>query len=240
MIKQTPGKIFLSYQRGQIQTPQLNRYSTLNFEQNFDEHKTQVGNLYAVNEETVGGFQTVEYRAPRASHVILIPVTGALDFIFHNGSLATVDVEELFVYTIPANCTFEIRNPYPVQSISYLQLWVSAEEPEVKPRARVFGFEFTALENILLELVPGTSQATNLPFSLHLGRFNGRKEATYRLKNKSSQFFAFVLSGAFEVEGRLLHEKDSLALWDLEEVEIEALSYNALMLVLEVANSALL
>lgn len=240
MIKQTPGKIFLSDQRGQVQTPQLNRYSTLNFEHYFDEHKTPVGGLYAVNEETVGGFQTVEYRAPRASHVILIPVTGALDFIFHNGSLATVDVEELFVYTVAAGSTFEIRNPYPVQSISYLQLWVSAEEPEVQPRARVFGFECSALENQLLELVPGVSQATTLPFSLHLGKFDGRKEATYPLKKKDSLIFTFVLAGAFEVEGRLLHEKDSLALWELEEVELEALSNNALILVLEVANSALL
>jgi hypothetical protein len=42
-----------------------------------------------------------------------------------------------------------------------------------------------------------------------------------------------VLAGAFEAEGRLLHAKDGLALWDARApLEIEALSDNALLLVL--------
>ncbi|WP_262891527.1 pirin family protein [Adhaeribacter radiodurans] len=39
--------------------------------------------------------------------------------------------------------------------------------------------------------------------------------------------------GAFEVQGRLLHEKDSLALWDTEEVELEALSNHIRILIME-------
>jgi quercetin 2,3-dioxygenase len=35
------------------------------------------------------------------------------------------------------------------------------------------------------------------------------------------------------MEGRLLHAKDSLALWDTKAVELEALSENALVLILE-------
>jgi hypothetical protein len=40
-----------------------------------------------------------------------------------------------------------------------------------------------------------------------------------------------ALAGAFEAEGRLLHEKDGRAPWDAPApVEIEALSNNALLL----------
>jgi hypothetical protein len=67
---------------------------------------------------------------------------------------------------------------------------------------------------------------------LSLGRFAGRRGATYELP-PGRLFFGFVLAGAFEAEGRLLHEKDGLALWEVPApVEIEALSNHALLLVL--------
>ncbi|MGI4743634.1 MAG: hypothetical protein ACRYG7_51435 [Janthinobacterium lividum] len=48
--------------------------------------------------------------------------------------------------------------------------------------------------------------------------------------------FAFVLAGAFEVAGQLMHEKDGLALWDAAAAsKIEALGNDALLLVLGVA-----
>jgi hypothetical protein len=49
-------------------------------------------------------------------------------------------------------------------------------------------------------------------------------------------FFAFVVAGAFEVEGRLLHQNDGLALWNTSVIELEALSENVVILVVEVVN----
>ncbi len=46
-------------------------------------------------------------------------------------------------------------------------------------------------------------------------------------------FFAFVLAGAFETEGRLLHERDGLAIWDTDKIEMEALSNDAMILLIE-------
>ena len=72
-----------------------------------------------------------------------------------------------------------------------------------------------------------------LSFALSLGRFAGRHETEYKVQHAGSHLFAYVLAGAFEFEGRLLHEKDGLALWDMATLELEALSNNALVLVLE-------
>jgi redox-sensitive bicupin YhaK (pirin superfamily) len=44
----------------------------------------------------------------------------------------------------------------------------------------------------------------------------------------------YVIEGAFEVQYRLLHARDGLALWEAERVEWEALSNDAILLVLEV------
>jgi len=51
---------------------------------------------------------------------------------------------------------------------------------------------------------------------------------------RSKQATIFVLEGAFEAEGRLLHSRDGLALWDTNEIEIEALSNDAIILLIEI------
>ena len=44
-----------------------------------------------------------------------------------------------------------------------------------------------------------------------------------------------VIEGAFEVHGRLLHARDGLALWDTSIAEIEALSNDAIILLVELS-----
>lgn len=55
----------------------------------------------------------------------------------------------------------------------------------------------------------------------------------WRLKNRKAGAFVFVIGAAFEVQGTLLYERDGLALWKTGEVEMEALSNNAIILVIE-------
>lgn len=55
----------------------------------------------------------------------------------------------------------------------------------------------------------------------------------YSRKGVDTGIFVFVLQGAFETEGRLLHERDGLALWDVDKIEMEALSNDALVCLVE-------
>lgn len=58
---------------------------------------------------------------------------------------------------------------------------------------------------------------------------------SFHFADLAGQLAPVVLAGAFEVEGRLLHAHDGLALWDTATVELEALSPDALVLVVELA-----
>ena len=44
----------------------------------------------------------------------------------------------------------------------------------------------------------------------------------------------FVIHGAFEVENRLLESRDGLAIWNTDRIELEALSNEAILLLLEI------
>jgi hypothetical protein len=237
MTTHAPGKIFLADQRGLTTTPQFQRYSTFNFGTYQAEHREPLGRLYAVNEETLAGGQRIELPVRQDSQVLLLPVTGTVACGFQGSEMALINVEEIQLLNLPAGSQLTFSNPYQDELISFLHIWLAAGRPQEPASADVFDFDFQALENQLAELVPAAPATTGVPgraFSLSLGRFAGRQEASYQLQKPEALFFAFVLAGAFEVAGRLLHEKDGLALWDVAAVELEALSNDALVVVLEV------
>lgn len=232
MLAQTPGKIFLADQRGLVETSNFRRYSTFNFGSFAHEYKQPLGHLLAVNEDTLAGGYTLMLPVKETAHIVLLPLTGAVEVLLPNGSTLAVEVETIQVLTLPAGSRLRLHNPFPHDLISLLHLWVRADAtagPATWPAA---AFSTEGLANRLAPLLPAGAP---LPFKVYLGRFEGRREAEYVVP-PGRLLFAFVLAGAFEAEGRLLHEKDGLALWNAATaVEIEALSQDAVLLALEVA-----
>jgi len=237
-MKQTPGKIFLADQRGTTATSKSRSYHTFNFGHYYQAHKQPVGNLYLMNEEMLAGRQSTTLQVEQASHIIVIPLTGAVRVQVGTETPTPIDVEEVQVNTLPAHSTVHFQNSYEADFIQFLLIGVKADLPVETVSSQLFRFGFQDLENQLTQIIPADQEQNanlNLPFALSLGKFDGRQEVVYSLQNQKAQFFAFVISGAFEAEGRLLHEKDGLALWDTTAVELEALSHNALILVLQLA-----
>jgi hypothetical protein len=89
-----------------------------------------------------------------------------------------------------------------------------------------------------MQVSPQSIKNFHLPFGISIGKFSGRAETDYRPKNKEAGLFVFVIEGAFEVEGRLLHARDGLAIEQADEsdsyrIEMEALSNDAVILTIE-------
>ncbi|MEJ2884540.1 pirin family protein [Pedobacter sp. GR22-6] len=229
-MEHSSGKIYLSEQRGQIESPLFQRNCIFNFGSYFNAHKTALGPLYLFNEENLAGTAQLEMEVSKPSYVILIPVTGDLEYTDVETGKMNVPVGQVLVRKCPADHLFRIGNPYTEEVISLIQIWISAAD-------------ISQSSTLMLDLAPGVSPNrlvelsaavvdAGLPFKLSAGQFDGRAETIYR-KEKDSLLFCYVVAGAFEVEGRLLHAQDGLALWDTETLELEALSNNALMLTLE-------
>ncbi|GAB3851135.1 hypothetical protein GCM10028822_17470 [Hymenobacter terrigena] len=230
MIAQTPGKIFLADERGLAESDRFRRYSTFSFGPFAHPHKEPFGRLYGLNEETLAGGHALDFTVAQASHVVIIPITGAVVLTGFGQPETTVSVEETMVLALPAGSILHVRNPYDTHLVSFLHLWLLADAPAAVSKYQRIRFSSEATQNQLAQLLPAASL---LPFTVSLGRFAGRQEAVYQLQNPANSVFAFALAGAFEVESRLLHEKDGLALWNVAEIELEALSNDALVLVLE-------
>lgn len=218
--------IYLADQRGRLVTAQQQRLSTLNFGAYAAEGRAPFGRLRAFNEEALAPGQAVALPVAEATLLVLLPITGAVGYRGAAGLAGTADVEQVLVLHLPAGSTLHLHNPYPDAVITVLHLWLAPEAPGAA--AQTFAYHFAQLANALAELVP----LGPLPFGLHLGRFQGRREATH-LVGAGNAVFAFVLAGAFELQNCLLHPGDGLGLRNCTRVELEALSNDALVLLLE-------
>lgn len=224
------GKIFLSEQRGQIQSSVFQRNCTFNFDSYFHEHKAPLRSLYVFNEENLLAGAKIKMKLDRPSYIVLIPVTGDLQYMEDFGTTRDIPVGQMMVRKSLKDASFELQNPYNEEAITFIQILI-ADETELTIDS-IFDVNPGAAANQLVELCPNLFPM-DLPFKLSMGQFDGRAESIYHTMKWSNQVFCYVIAGAFEIEGRLLHTQDGIALWDTQTLDLEALSNNALILTIE-------
>lgn len=75
---------------------------------------------------------------------------------------------------------------------------------------------------------------TGFSFPGFIGVFDGREVGRYILKEQSNGIFGIAINGSFKFQNRLLENRDAVLIWDIEELEFEALSENAIILFFEI------
>lgn len=227
MIKQTKGKIFLAAERGINETAWLRSYNTFNFGKYQHEHKQPVGDMYVLNDDTLAGRKSLRMLIGEDSYVIILPVHGAVET---NNSLAVAGQAQLV--NAQRGTKIGFCNPFGKDPINFLQVWIKSGAGKINSATQTF--TYPDVNDHINRLVPVFSDTEGqLPFVFSIGKFSGRGETVYQKKQSNSFLFVFVLEGAFEVEGRLLHARDGLALYDAEEADMEALSAGAIILLIE-------
>lgn len=228
MEKLSPGQIHLANQRGFTETDTLQRYSSFNYGTYFTQHRKPFGKLSVFNEEILAGGKTTWFQAENAGYAVFIPITGELLLQDANRDSRIIDVGQAYMHHAFPGEVLKLVNRYPDDKINYLYFFIHSEAAFYD--GRIFNFDLADKPNELTGI--GYEQIA-LPFRLSIGMFTGRADALYQLTNKNSLFYAFVIAGAFEVQGRLMHQHDGLALWDEDEIDMEALSNNAVIITLE-------
>jgi len=95
--------------------------------------------------------------------------------------------------------------------IFYLNSWYLLPELYFKKRfadirtSSISDYKINKCQDELIKISPDKPGISLLPFAICIGKFGGGEEAILPLKNKNSGAIAFIMEGAFEVEGRLLH-----------------------------------
>lgn len=234
----TSGKLLLADQRGVLETATFRRYSTFPSGSSVHEPKQPLGRLLALHEETLAGGHRVSLPVTNRVYLLILPITGSVWTSTDPEPATLVEVTQVHVLRAAAGSTVQFTNPYETELISFLHIWLL--DAMGTAAAQTFVFDWDSRPNQLVAATPllagppAGAWPPTWPFQVQLGRFASRAETCCAVP-AHTLFFAFVLAGAFELEGRLLQAGDGLALWDTPAVELEALSQEATLLTLLVA-----
>jgi hypothetical protein len=237
MLTQAEARIYLKTQRGLTQSEGFRSYHTFNFGDYISEGKEPVGQLIAFNDQILNAGQRVGIEVSSPTEIILLPVVGGLELVDGAGESVFIGVGESFRFIAFPENDFKISNPYPVETVNYLQIHL---RPNMSDTALNNLLDDSPLNVFSLEeknkLVPAFTSSDKTVVG-KIGLYGGRQEETVVNQNTANVLFSYVISGAFEVQNRLLEVGDALTLWNAEELEFEALSDGAVVLVMEVGES---
>lgn len=224
-MQQTKGNIYLAEQRGCSQLEWFQSLHTFNFGNYFDESRVPFGALQVFNEETLLAGKSFKMQVEEDAQIIILPILGGIEF--KQAEDEFIATGELFSFFATVGTNFEIINPYETETIKFLHIWIKNQSPQNQQSSEIIIFDVLKNSDQLLTLYQGVS-------TISIGKYSGRKDDIYKLQNPKHGVFAFVISGAFEFQNRLLHAGDGLSLWEVEEIDFEALSNDALVLILEI------
>ncbi|HEX5026528.1 MAG TPA: hypothetical protein VFV68_14715 [Agriterribacter sp.] len=238
MITEASAKIFLSQQRGHYESASFRSYCTFNFGSFFNEHKRAAGDLYVLNDDTLAARQSEKMFIEQDGYIVFIPITGAIHYSDSHGNKNEILPGELQVGFTSRGTIVEIRNEYENELVNFLQLRIGTGIPNHYVNPLIVNFDINKYKNNLAKIYCGNKQFVpdEFPFLINIGKFSGRESLMHNLENRQNTAFIFVVEGVFEVQDRLLHARDGLGIWNTAAVEAEALSNDAILIVIEMRN----
>lgn len=235
-MNQSRAQIYKSDLRGCEESEVFRRYCTFNFDSYQDHSRQPFGALLALNDETLGGGHKIFRHVEEAMEIIIIPLVGGILYKDSCAGEEIIGTEEIRIFSAQKGMHYELTNPYDTELVNYLQLWIRPQQ-SVETNSRQAIFELSDKNKLIPLFAPDEKIDCGLKINSNsygsIGIYEGRKERSYTLQHPGNGLFAFVISGAFEFENRLLESRDGLSLNGIQEVTFEALSENAIILLLE-------
>lgn len=238
-------RIFLASERGHTETEWFRSYNSFYFGNYRDAAKIPFGPLYVLNDDTLAGHRHFSLQAEEPTDLLLLPIVGAVG-CRHNGHQTIVQAGQIKCCPLEQGETIELFNPYEQELVNFLQIWIRRSTPSLSSNEDATDFDLNAHKNQWLKIAgrnaltvqTGTESQTEeatLSYHLYIAKLDGRLEIMHKAAQPDSGFFVFVIEGAFEVQHRLLEARDGLSLLGVTELEAEALSNDAILLLIELA-----
>ncbi len=227
-MTQNEAKIFLSAQRGKTELSWFRSFHSFNLGNFQDANKEHIGKLRVFNDNTLAAGKGMKMQVEKPTEVLVLPLVGGIEFKNSTGYHDFLEVGKTQIFSAEAGMDYEVLNPYKSELINYLEIWIEKENV-LTPSTTSVDIDLEKRN----ELLPIFSSVKQNAFG-YFGKYDGREEGIYEIKNTGSCVYVSVIEGAFEVDNKLMEARDGLAIWNANEIEFEALSNDAMLLFFEV------
>lgn len=219
--------IFLGGESGITETDWFRTRNLFNAGSYIAPHRQCFDKLYLLNEETLAPGRSLTGEVNHDYWLLLLPVWGRIRYAGSAHNSYNLQPGQLLWVPAPARHMYSVSNLEENENVHFVQLLLKQEKAFVADRPILQSMDASDYQNQLLS--PGNADSS-ASARFYLGQFSGRKKGQQGWEQPQN-VFVYCLQGALELEDRLLHAGDGIGLWQMEEMEWEALSQYALFLV---------
>lgn len=202
----------------------LDSYHSFSFGQFHDSKRMHFGVLRVLNDDTVSGGRGFGFHPHDNMEIISIPLEGDLEHKDSMGSNTVIRSGDVQVMSAGTGIVHSEYNKNKDAPVKFLQIWIMPSKPNVKPRYQQITLGpivVNELTQIVSPLPESAGVWVHQDAWIHWGNFNKNVSTSYQLKKPGNGVYVFILKGALEVNGKVLHPRDAYGMWDMEQFEIK-------------------
>ncbi len=227
MLGDCKSKIFKASQRGLSSSQDFQKQFTFNYGTYWNIDKKPVNPLLYLNDESLIQTYSETYLAQEDHSALVIPITGSVSCVTQSKPEPTlVQAEQIQLLRLQKGEKYVLSNPLDSHTINFLHVGFRTANTETKT-LDINLLKLNALASIALP---------DIGIKACIGVYEGRAEGTYTVAPNNG-VFCYVVNGAFEMQNRLIEHRDGLWLWNIVNLEFEALAQHSTLLLLELPNN---
>lgn len=221
--------------RGKAEHGWLHSNFSFSFAEYYNEERMGFGALRVLNDDIIEPKKGFGFHPHNNMEIISIPLSGLLEHRDNMGNVSIIKTNDVQIMSAGTGVIHSEINPSENESGNFLQIWILPKENNIKPRYQQLTYNFDENYNALIEVVsPAKSGSTlwiNQNAYLSIGRYNSEKTAEYKLKNKKSGVYLFLIEGEISVEDIKLKKRDALQIWDCQSFKFNAFDKTKVLII---------
>jgi hypothetical protein len=198
-------------ERGVTELGWLHSRHSFSFGQYYNPMKERFGLLRVLNDDIVEPGEGFGTHAHDNMEIISIVLKGQLKHRDSLGNGSVINEGEVQVMSAGTGVTHSEFNPSESDRVNFLQLWIFPRESGIKPRYDQRKFNIS--ENEIIKIVSGEKSDDalyiNQDASISFGRFNEKKNLTFKIDKKGYGAYLFILEGSIILNGDTLKKRDA-------------------------------
>lgn len=225
-------------ERGYADHGWLQSYHSFSFANYHDPAKVHFGALRVLNDDTVAAGMGFGTHPHDNMEIISIPLEGDLEHKDSMGNLTVIKNGDIQVMSAGTGIRHSEYNKNADKPVKFLQIWVFPNAKNVAPRYGQITLNPEERKNKLQQILSPNADDAGVWIHqdawFHLGKFDKDMRTQYALHKTGNGVYAFVLSGEFLVNERTIQRRDGLGISETETLNIQALTNDAEILLMEV------
>jgi len=225
-------------QRGAANHGWLNSHHSFSFANYYNPQKMNFGLLRVLNDDTVAPGMGFGKHPHDNMEIISIPLSGDLEHEDSMGNKAIIKEGEIQAMSAGTGIFHSEYNASKKDEVKFLQIWIFPREKDVTPRYDQILLPDLSKANTLHQVLsPNPDDAgiwVHQDTWFNMGTFDQGKSQTYDVQKAQNGVYAFVIDGAFEIEGQKLGKRDAIGLWETDKIDFKSLEAGSRLLLIDV------